>query len=70
MIALTVELSQLAHPAWLVAFRHWPGVGLVIGYDFVPIDLACYAVGIGLGAAIDWRVARPPSRERSTQGIT
>jgi hypothetical protein len=53
VIALCVELSQLAHPAWLDTLRGWPGVGLLLGYDFVPSDLACYAVGAVLGVVLD-----------------
>jgi len=52
-IALLVEFSQLAHPAWLDAFRRQPGVGLVLGYDFVSTDLACYVAGVALAWAID-----------------
>jgi hypothetical protein len=51
--SILVELSQLAHPAWLDALRRLPGVALLIGHDFVASDLACYAVGVLLGAAID-----------------
>lgn len=53
VVSLAVELSQLAHPAWLEAVRRWPGVGLLLGYDFVASDLACYAVGVILGVALD-----------------
>lgn len=52
-IALAVELSQLAHPAWLDEVRRVPGVALLIGYDFVWSDLVCYAVGVTLGAITD-----------------
>ena len=52
-IAFTVEFSQLAHPPWLDAFRRQPGVALVLGYDFVATDLACYTVGVVLAWAID-----------------
>jgi hypothetical protein len=60
MIALLVELSQLAHPDWLEALRRQPGVGLILGYDFVASDLACYAVGILIGAAVDRGGSRQP----------
>jgi hypothetical protein len=56
LISLGVELSQLVRPAWLQAVRAWPGAGLVLGYDFVPSDLVCYAVGVALGAALDYAV--------------
>ena len=52
-LSLAVELSQLAHPPWLEWLRRLPGVALVIGYDFVWIDLACYAAGVVLGAVVD-----------------
>lgn len=53
LISLAVELSQLAHPAWLQRVRQWPGAALLLGYDFVASDLVCYAVGVALGAALD-----------------
>lgn len=53
VISLAVELSQLAHPAWLETLRSWPGAGLLLGYTFVPSDLACYALGIVLGLVLD-----------------
>ena len=53
LIALTVELSQLARPAWLEAARRWPGARLLLGYGFLASDLVCYAAGVALGAAID-----------------
>ena len=52
-IALAVELSQLAHPPWLDALRHQPGVGLILGYGFMSSDLACYAAGVALGWMLD-----------------
>lgn len=52
-IALGVEVSQLWKPAWLEAIRHTRLGGLVLGFDFVWSDLACYAVGVGIGAAVD-----------------
>ena len=66
-IAFSVEFSQLAHPAWLDAFRQQPGVALVLGYGFVPTDLACYTAGVVLAWAIDTlrRVAQPSTRNGS-----
>lgn len=52
-LSLAVELSQLAHPAWLDSLRQVPGVALAIGYDFVWVDLACYATGVLIGGVID-----------------
>ena len=65
LLSLAVELSQLAHPAWLEALRGLPGVGLLIGYDFVWTDLACYAIGVLLGVGLDrlGRASRDPRRD-------
>ena len=52
-IAVIVELSQLAHPPWLVALRHQPGAGLILGYGFLPSDIVCYAAGVGLAWVLD-----------------
>ena len=52
-IAFCVELSQLAHPPWLDALRQQPGVALVLGYDFVAVDLVCYTAGVLLAWAVD-----------------
>jgi hypothetical protein len=51
-----VEAGQLYHAPWIDSIRRtWLG-GLILGYDFVWSDLACYAAGIVLGALIE-RVA-------------
>lgn len=56
--ALATELSQLCQWPWLVALRHtWWG-HLVLGQGFLASDLACYAVGIGVGVALE--IARQP----------
>jgi hypothetical protein len=60
VIAFAVELSQLAHPDWLEALRRQPGVGLILGYDFLTSDLVCYAAGVGIGVAVDHRVVLRP----------
>ena len=58
-IALGVELSQLAHPAWLETVRRWPGARLLLGYGFLASDLVCYAAGIVLGIVLDRAIATP-----------
>lgn len=65
LIALAVELSQLAHPDWLEALRRQPGVGLILGYDFLPVDLACYATGVIIGATVDHGLTRRPDPDRA-----
>lgn len=63
-ISLGVEFSQLFHAPWLDGLRRVPGVALFIGYDFVWIDLVCYATGVLFGAFVDAIAFRgiPPLR--------
>ena len=49
--AVAIELSQLCQADWLNALRGtWLGAK-VLGFGFLWSDLACYAVGCGIGAA-------------------
>ncbi len=48
-----IEVSQLWHAPWLDALRATRLGALVLGRGFLWSDLACYAVGIGLGWAVD-----------------
>ena len=48
-----IELSQLYHAPWIDAIRQTTLGGLILGFGFLWSDLACYAVGVGLGAAIE-----------------
>lgn len=58
--SVCIELSQLYHAPWIDSIRHIKVGGLILGYDFVWSDLACYAVGVGVGVLIEWStVARP-----------
>jgi hypothetical protein len=51
--SVAIEVSQLYHAPWIDSIRRTTAGGLVLGYDFVWSDLACYAVGIGLGVVIE-----------------
>lgn len=53
LAALTVELSQLYHAPWIDSIRHTTLGGLLLGFDFVWSDLACYAVGVALGVLME-----------------
>jgi hypothetical protein len=59
IFALAVELGQLYHAPWIDAVRATRMGGLVLGFGFLWSDLACYAAGIALAAALDHRLARP-----------
>jgi hypothetical protein len=54
-LCLAIEISQLAHPPWLDALRATLPGRLVLGSGFLWSDLACYAAGTLLGAALDAR---------------
>jgi hypothetical protein len=47
--SVMIEVSQLYHAPWIDSIRGTTLGGLVLGFDFVWGDLACYAVGAGLG---------------------
>jgi hypothetical protein len=54
--SVAVEVGQLYHAPWIDAVRRTAVGGLLLGFDFVWSDLACYAAGFGLGILIE-RVA-------------
>jgi hypothetical protein len=51
--SVIIEVSQLYHAPWIDSIRRTTLGGLVLGYDFVWSDLACYAVGVGMGIRIE-----------------
>jgi len=52
-IACTVEVSQLYRAPWLDGLRSSQVGALVLGQGFQWSDLVCYAIGVGLAAALD-----------------
>jgi hypothetical protein len=48
-----IEGSQLYHAPWIDSIRRTTLGGLVLGQGFVWSDLACYAVGVGLGMLVE-----------------
>ena len=52
--SILIEISQLYHAPWIDSIRRTTWGGLILGYDFVWSDLACYAVGVGLGVLIEY----------------
>ncbi len=48
-----VEVGQLYKAPWLEIIRRTTLGGLILGYDFVASDLACYAVGVVLGVIFE-----------------
>lgn len=53
-IAFAIELLQLYQAPWMQALRANKLAYLVLGNGFDPWDLVAYAVGIALGAVVDW----------------
>jgi hypothetical protein len=52
-VSVAVEVSQLYHAPWIDAVRRTNLGGRALGYGFVWSDLACYAVGVGLGMLVE-----------------
>jgi hypothetical protein len=50
--SVTIEVSQLYHAPWIDSIRRTTLGGLILGYGFLWSDIACYAVGVGLGMLI------------------
>jgi hypothetical protein len=60
--SVAIELSQLYHAPWIDSIRQTTLGGLILGFGFLWSDLACYAVGIGLGVMIDIALMAPKQR--------
>ena len=56
-LSVAAEVGQLYHAPWIDSIRRTTLGGLILGFDFVWSDLACYAAGVGLGVAVEriWR---------------
>jgi hypothetical protein len=63
LVSYGVELSQLYHAPWIDAVRHTTPGALLLGFGFQWSDLACYSVGILLGAAAEYA-----ARDRTPAG--
>jgi hypothetical protein len=48
-----IEITQFYHAPWIDSLRNLPGVGLVLGYGFLWSDIACYTMGVALGALFE-----------------
>jgi hypothetical protein len=62
--SVLIEMSQIYHAPWIDSIRHTTLGGLVLGYGFLWGDLACYAVGIGLGLVIEYGASFVASHRR------
>jgi hypothetical protein len=67
-VSYSVEISQLYHGPWIESVRHtWLG-GLVLGYGFLWSDIACYTVGVALGALLDIAIRRGDDEQEPYEG--
>jgi hypothetical protein len=53
VLCAAIECSQLVHTPWLDAVRDTLPGHLVLGQGFHAFDLACYALGVALGVALE-----------------
>jgi hypothetical protein len=53
VFSVMIEVSQLYDAPWIASIRRTTLGGLILGFGFLWSDLACYAVGVGLGALIE-----------------
>ena len=51
--SVSIEFSQIYHAPWIDAIRAYPLGHLVLGSGFAWGDMACYAVGIAFGMAVE-----------------
>lgn len=63
-----IECSQLYHAPWLDAVRDTLPGHLVLGQGFHAFDLACYAIGVALGAALEIGAARASRAVTTSRG--
>jgi hypothetical protein len=52
----------LYHAPWIDSIRGTTLGGLILGYGYLWSDLACYAVGVGLGALMEGALIRTDHR--------
>jgi hypothetical protein len=57
IFSVVIELSQLYHAVWIDSIRHTRVGGWVLGFGFLWSDIACYAVGVAFGVAIERAVS-------------
>ena len=63
-ICFAVEFGQLIQVEWLERLRSSRAGALVLGRGFLATDLICYAAGVTLGVAGEWRFSSGRARDR------
>ncbi len=65
ILSVAVELTQLYHAPWIDSIRQTTLGGLILGFGFLCSDLACYALGVGLGVLGEIVCGIVPGKNRS-----
>ncbi len=69
LVSVLVEISQLYKAPWLDSIRQTTVGGLMLGFDFVWSDLACYSVGVGLGILVGWAASHAACRTEQAESM-
>lgn len=64
LFAVSIELSQLYHAAWIDQIRHTTIGALILGHGFLWSDILCYGVGVGMGYVLEMLVFNSLKRRR------
>lgn len=56
VICYLIELQQLSDASWLVSIRNTTLGHYALGQGFLWSDLVCYAVGVGIGFLLDYKI--------------
>lgn len=67
LVCAAIKFAKLIQSPWLVATRHTRAGALVLGVGFHTSNLACYALGAGLGLATARLLAALSSATRRRQ---
>jgi hypothetical protein len=72
VLAFLVEISQLYHAPWIDSIRNTTLGGLVLGFGFLWSDLACYTLGIIIGALAECGLRRKlnQKKRRTLRNVT
>lgn len=69
-VCAAIEFAKLIEVPWLAALRHTHGGALVLGTGFHGSNLACYALGAGLGWAVEKMLRIGPSTSPARKQVT
>lgn len=68
-VCAAIEFAKLIQAPWLVSVRHSRAGALVLGVGFHASNLACYALGAGLGLAVERLISARAARKRPKERV-